>query len=55
MSNDGRISLLKARIAEREGKPGYKRNVAALKTELQKLAKVNGPTAANKNPVPPKA
>lgn len=33
----GRVALIQARIAEREGKPGYKRNVAALKAELAKL------------------
>lgn len=37
MANESRIAILKARIAEREGKPGYKRNVEALKAELAKL------------------
>lgn len=37
MANEGRIAIIKARIAEREGKPGYKRNVEALKAELVKL------------------
>lgn len=37
MSSPGRIAIIKARIAARDGKPGYKRNVAALKAELTKL------------------
>lgn len=48
MSQDSRVAILKARIAEREGKAGYKRNVVALKAELVKL------TAVPKNPVPAK-
>lgn len=40
MPQDARIAIIKARIAEREGKPGYKRNVEALKAELAKLAAV---------------
>jgi hypothetical protein len=35
--SDVRIAQLQARIASREGKPGFTRNVAALKTELAKL------------------
>ena len=34
-----RIADLQNRIAARDGKPGYKRNVAALKAELAKLQK----------------
>lgn len=51
-----RIATVSARIAAREGKPGYTRNVAALKAELAKLEKAQrdaaaNPTAATKNPV----
>lgn len=45
--SDARIAIIKARINERDGKPGYKRNLAALKSELAKLemAKSSVPSA----------
>lgn len=37
MANEQRIAQIKTAIATREGKPGYTRNVEALKAELAKL------------------
>lgn len=55
--SEQRVAVLKARIAAREGKPGYKRNVAALRNELIALttsmaaegAKSNDPTPDPEN------
>lgn len=37
MTTERRIADIQAKIAERAGKPGYKRNVEAMRTELAKL------------------
>lgn len=35
-----RIAQIQERIAARDGKPGYKRNVEALKLELERLTQI---------------
>jgi hypothetical protein len=37
MTTTERLAQLRAMLAAREGKPGYKRNVEAIKAEIAKL------------------
>lgn len=44
--NSARIAQIKSKLAVRTGKPGYKRNVVALQSELQKLSLAQAATLA---------
>lgn len=49
---DQRIAELKSKIGARKGKPGYKRNVAAMEAELAKHQTAKASAAVKPKPEP---
>lgn len=50
MDTDRRIADLTNKISARDGKPGYKRNVEAMRTELLRLNKAKAQKSASSSP-----